>query len=124
MNENGVQINPNEQVSIITDAKTIRALLTLVQRVPMTDLEAVAIETIFGNWFDQIAAYQRMQRDALSKIAAMAGMTPDQPLATPSPNDLETAAQLDQIGDVLIHKSPPDNASGLLPYESDAQLVG
>lgn len=124
MNENGVQINPNEQVSIITDAKTIRALLTLVQRVPMTDLEAVAIETIFGNWFDQIAAYQRMQRDALSKIAAMAGMTPDQPLATPSPNDLETAAQLDQIGDVLAHGSPPDNASGLLPYESDAQLVG
>lgn len=124
MNENGVQINPNEQVSIITDAKTIRALLTLVQRVPMTDLEAVAIETIFGNWFDQIAAYQRMQRDALSKIAAMAGMTPDQPLATPSPNDLETAAQLDQIGDVLAHGSPPDNASGLLPYENDAQLVG
>lgn len=127
MSDDGVPLA--EKFSIITDARTLHALLRLVQRVPMTDLEAVAVEDIFGGWFEQLRSQSQAQRDALAAIAAMVERVPP---AEP-PTLEEVAAQLDQIdqpepgaaaGDVLTHASPPDDASGLVPYEGDERIVG
>jgi hypothetical protein len=126
MSDQGVRLT--ERFAIMTDARTVRALLTLIQRVPMTDLEAVAVEDIFGDWFAQLRDQAQRQQAAFEALANIADRTPDQSPEGP-PTLEEVAEQLDQIGgaaagDVLTREGPPDNASGLMPYEGDELIVG
>lgn len=121
----GVQIDPAMEVAIITDARSVRALLDVLQRIPMTALESVAIEKLFENWFAQIRD-QAAQASAMSKIAELAklagdGAAGDVPSDDPPVEDYLAGTPAAMNDATLEHT--PDASSGPLPYAGSEGIV-
>lgn len=90
-------------IAITTDERTLRALLSLLQRVPMTDAESVFVENAFVGWFDEI----KEQKDQLAAMQRMAE------LAKAAPAE----AGLAEASDQATQESSLGTPSEPLPYD-------
>lgn len=120
------------QTTVSADARTLRALLMLIQRIPMTDLEALAIEDLFARWFRELSDQTNPPIVAgdqwgpegppdwsQSMLEALAGQQVPTPVGGVPGAASDVLSDQPEAADAANGEGPPDAASGPTMGQTD-----